>query len=434
MAIREYVGARYVPRFMGTYNASQIYEALDVVDNGIGTSYIAKKTVPAGTALTNTEYWFVYGATSGAILNLQNQIDALDGRVDHLETLAGRYFLLVGDSLGKGYTPGVPSTDWKGWVYYTKQRIEAMGGQCYAASNHGGGFACANDWYTNLSTDSDLAAIKDQITDVVILGGTNDIGVNDVTYAMLTTGINTFFTWARSYFPNAEFKLGILTSVLVSVSNSASRTIQQYRAASKYGVAYLADLENLFSNLDYVSSDNVHLTQEGYAVLSPYVFDCIINGHTNYKFVTGTTDFSFAGKTAAYRFHYTQNSCLIEWLVKNSVGDLLQCDVNVTDESNFSESHSAGWVNFCTFPMHSPIKLENFYTLLSNQAGFFVVENGQRGYYLGELNYRILRSDDATSATIQVGLPVKIGDWGGSGTVLTNPTRWVCMRSSTLFS
>ena len=51
MAIRQYVGARYVPRFLGTYDPTQNYDALDVVDNGSGTSYIARKTVPAGTYL-----------------------------------------------------------------------------------------------------------------------------------------------------------------------------------------------------------------------------------------------------------------------------------------------------------------------------------------------------------------------------------------------
>ena len=60
MAVRQYIGARYVPRFMGTYDNTQQYEALDVVDNGSGTSYIARKIVPPGTPLTDTEYWFVY--------------------------------------------------------------------------------------------------------------------------------------------------------------------------------------------------------------------------------------------------------------------------------------------------------------------------------------------------------------------------------------
>lgn len=78
MAIREYIGARYVPRFLGTYDPTTIYEALDVVDNGMGTSYIAKKPVPAGTPLNDLTYWALYGSTNGAIINLQNQIDTIN--------------------------------------------------------------------------------------------------------------------------------------------------------------------------------------------------------------------------------------------------------------------------------------------------------------------------------------------------------------------
>ena len=42
MSMHTYIGARYVPRFTGVYDPTQSYEALDVVDNGSGTSYIAR--------------------------------------------------------------------------------------------------------------------------------------------------------------------------------------------------------------------------------------------------------------------------------------------------------------------------------------------------------------------------------------------------------
>lgn len=75
MAVKQYIGARYVPKFLGNYDPTQEYEALDVVDNGAGTSYIATKIVPPGTPLTNSDYWFLYGSSSGAIIHLQDQID-----------------------------------------------------------------------------------------------------------------------------------------------------------------------------------------------------------------------------------------------------------------------------------------------------------------------------------------------------------------------
>lgn len=79
MSVRTYVGARYVPRFLGTYDPTQNYEGLDVVDNGSGTSYISRKITPAGTPLTDTDHWAIYGAASGAIISLQNQIDDIHG-------------------------------------------------------------------------------------------------------------------------------------------------------------------------------------------------------------------------------------------------------------------------------------------------------------------------------------------------------------------
>lgn len=87
----KYIGSRYVPKFMGTYDASQIYEALCVVDNGSGTSYISKDIVPAGTPLTDISHWAVYGASSGAIINLQNQIDILDSSVSDLIKKVGSF-------------------------------------------------------------------------------------------------------------------------------------------------------------------------------------------------------------------------------------------------------------------------------------------------------------------------------------------------------
>lgn len=80
--VREYIGARYVPKFMGLFDITQDYEALSVVDNGQGTSYISKIPTPAGTPLTDGVYWTVYGSTNGAIINLQDQIYELrDGAV-----------------------------------------------------------------------------------------------------------------------------------------------------------------------------------------------------------------------------------------------------------------------------------------------------------------------------------------------------------------
>jgi hypothetical protein len=56
MAIKKYIGARYAPQFMGAWDKSSEYAALSVVYTN-DQSYVSRKTVPANTEITNTEFW-----------------------------------------------------------------------------------------------------------------------------------------------------------------------------------------------------------------------------------------------------------------------------------------------------------------------------------------------------------------------------------------
>lgn len=56
MAIKKYIGARYAPQFMGAWDKASEYAALSVVYTN-DQSYVSRKTVPANTEITNTEFW-----------------------------------------------------------------------------------------------------------------------------------------------------------------------------------------------------------------------------------------------------------------------------------------------------------------------------------------------------------------------------------------
>lgn len=56
MAIKKYIGARYAPKFMGAWDKTNEYAALSVVYAN-EQSYVSRKTVPANTEITNTEFW-----------------------------------------------------------------------------------------------------------------------------------------------------------------------------------------------------------------------------------------------------------------------------------------------------------------------------------------------------------------------------------------
>lgn len=85
--VRQYIGARYVPKFTGEYDATLAYEPLSIVQVG-NNFYTSKIPVPPGTPVTNAEYWALTGNYNGAIADLQNSIDEVAGQV---EQIGGRY-------------------------------------------------------------------------------------------------------------------------------------------------------------------------------------------------------------------------------------------------------------------------------------------------------------------------------------------------------
>lgn len=80
-----YVGARYIPRIMGEYNNETAYEALDIVTSG-GVGYISRQPVPAGTAVTNKEYWARWGSGNAAIDALTQRVATNETDITALET------------------------------------------------------------------------------------------------------------------------------------------------------------------------------------------------------------------------------------------------------------------------------------------------------------------------------------------------------------
>lgn len=65
MATNKYIGSRYVPKYFGTWSSATEYEALSIVSDAQGEyTYTSKRPVPAGTLLSNVEYWAPSGRLS----------------------------------------------------------------------------------------------------------------------------------------------------------------------------------------------------------------------------------------------------------------------------------------------------------------------------------------------------------------------------------
>lgn len=74
MGVRQYIGARYVPKFAEPidWNSGMEYEALTIVRYNLGF-YTSRKNVPAGTLPTDTSYWVLTGNYNEQIQEIINK-------------------------------------------------------------------------------------------------------------------------------------------------------------------------------------------------------------------------------------------------------------------------------------------------------------------------------------------------------------------------
>ena len=86
MAIREYIGARYVPKFYDDGQGSAEwtpdvqYEPLTIVLHE-GNSFTSRQYVPVGIDINNTNYWLETGNWNSQIEAYRQEVLTFDGRI-----------------------------------------------------------------------------------------------------------------------------------------------------------------------------------------------------------------------------------------------------------------------------------------------------------------------------------------------------------------
>lgn len=80
MTVREYIGARYVPLFMGEWDATATYEPLSIVTYQ-GNSYTSRQSVPVGILPTNETFWALTGNYNAQIEAYRDEVQTFDGRI-----------------------------------------------------------------------------------------------------------------------------------------------------------------------------------------------------------------------------------------------------------------------------------------------------------------------------------------------------------------
>ena len=202
MGTRQYVGARYVPKFfensLGTseWTANTQYEPLTIVTRN-GNSYTSKQLVPAsvGAPESNSSYWVSTGIYNQQVEEIREALEDLTDRVNHIRD---RRFIFIGDSYMAATGLGGVNA---GFAALACNALGLTSDQFYISAVNGYGFARPNQQFvTLLSNLIPSVSDPDTITDIVVCGGANDQSYLSGLQAAMAEFKNT----ALAAFPNAK--------------------------------------------------------------------------------------------------------------------------------------------------------------------------------------------------------------------------------------
>lgn len=303
MAIRQYIGARYVLKIYensldpnsADWESGVAYEPLVMV-NYNNSSYISRKDVPAniGNPVDNPSYWALSGLYNGQIaqlqqdiLDLQHDLGIAENEIEELQQHKAMKLAIVTDSYGNTFSNTI--------VPFT-QRIadytDFVIGENYCFAQYdGAGFVsdgrkydtAINSLYNNMPNDMD----PDEITDFLILGGCNDRTVASGIPAAMSNTISL----VKSLFPNAKIHIGVIGGIadLTGRVNIAENVVPTYLNCAALGAVPLQNLQYIMTNKSYFQLDGTHPNQDGMNAIARGVISAINNGFRSYYKATTPT-------------------------------------------------------------------------------------------------------------------------------------------------
>lgn len=303
MTVREYMGARYVPVFMGDWDVNADYEPLSIV-NYQGNSYTSRQAVPHGVEITNTAYWAVTGNYNAQIEAYRQEVLQYNGRISTLESdlpivdfdsvntvkkyiddaidsidaksegFNGAHGLFFGDSWGTTGSYGVDTPFFM--IMATKLGFAQMENLC----SGGSGFCKATTHLTKMQNwIANTAHDPNDVDYVFLQGSCNDA---EYTEAEIKAAVQNAVAYANANFPNAVVYLIPTIGNTDLARGSVSRTnnmwvhthvsvIKAYNEISTRKCRLISGCLNVFaglSTLTYFNSDYTHPKQAGHNYLA----------------------------------------------------------------------------------------------------------------------------------------------------------------------
>lgn len=224
--------------------------------------------------------------TNSKLAALSNTVNANWKRRNKIKS---RKFFFIGDSYGFGYTPNEKTE--KGWFYWVAQYLGLQKNVDYWTvpysvniDQSGYGMAAVDiankhlSWTTVLGKTDTTDIPLDEITDVVIFGGTNDTG-EFIQY--IASGMASLDAKIRNMFPNANISCGVLSNggyKYFTAESGIKGMYKEYEKCTAYGWNWLPNTIWSCHRRQYISSDSIHLTKNGYRDCSKYLAQAIAFG------------------------------------------------------------------------------------------------------------------------------------------------------------
>ena len=297
MAVRQYIGARYVPQFYensdGTveWRSGVAYEALTIVSYN-GNSYTSKKTVPAniGDPSANPDYWASTGIYNVQIDEYRQETADVKAKSEK-SALTNCRMVFVGDSYAAGYAPSTGDVPANGWSQVIKSTLGLSDSDCYAIYRGGAGFSSerpGGGYAAMLTEAADDITNKSEIDYVVCGGGHNDISSGD---ANIRSGIRAFYQTARALFPNAKIMYGMIAwdrnGTTQNQINALLRKYIEYGQAEAPEMAYMNGVENILYRVSsYLDTDGIHPSPAGNKALAAGIMNAMQTGGVTTNGVT----------------------------------------------------------------------------------------------------------------------------------------------------
>lgn len=270
MAVRQYIGARYVPIFYqdslggNTWESGVQYEPLTIVTY-LNQSYTSKKTVPTtvGNPADNSDYWVVTGGYNSQVAQLSQDVEDLRDSVDdYINTK----YIVVGDSIMAGLS-GTATDGYIGLALLNlgissdDYRISCVGGSCFT-----GGSQTYEDQLDSIIASVDDNFKNSRIRIIVSTGMHNDLGSESSYF----DAVDSFVSKARANFPRCTFEY-----LPLSWGNTADRRISLRTFFETYvmqlathGFMVWSDLYAWLHNYTTWYRDQIHPSAAGIQALS----------------------------------------------------------------------------------------------------------------------------------------------------------------------